>query len=108
MKEEIAQTIVSILLTVVPNEQRRRKDTCAKSAAYPDTSFVIVQPNTPLGIRVVQNHVKDTYAVPVEVNYIMWLIVQWRINIVRTSRAAKEDHRKRLDVCPVFHLFFNL
>lgn len=71
MKEEIAQVVVSISLTIVLNERNRQKGTCARSAVSLDTLFAIVQPNTPLGTLVVPNHAKDTYAVPVEVNYII-------------------------------------
>lgn len=102
MKKEPAHGIVSISSIIVPNVQNYRKDIFARSAACLDTSFATVQLNTPLGILEVASHVKDTYAGPVGVNYIISLTAQWRINMGHMVRVEKEDHQRRLDVRPVF------
>lgn len=84
--------VISISLTVVPNERNRQKGTYAESVTSLGTSSATVQQKTPSGTLEAANHVKDMYVVPVEVNYITSRIAQWRINESHTAMGVKEGH----------------
>ncbi|KAF9227729.1 hypothetical protein BS17DRAFT_764139 [Gyrodon lividus] len=71
--------------------------TCARSATFPDTLFATVQPGTPWEIQEVANLVKDTCAVPAQVNYIILMTARWQINGRRMARGGKEGPQRKLD-----------